>query len=174
MSIKSLKTIQLVLLLSLSCNTAIISALESDRTAQIHIEADEVNLDQSKGIASYKGNVIFKQGSINITADSIQVFAKNGQLDYAKINGGESLARFEQEVESGQKMIGEAKGIDVQQKSGDITFKGNAVVDDGTNKISSEFIRYNSTQHRIAANNQGKESGRVKMIFLPPTPQEQQ
>lgn len=145
-------------------------ALESDRSAPIKIEADQVDLDQSRGIAQYRGNVSLVQGSININADSIQVYAKNGQLDHANIQGSTNkLARFEQQTQAGQSMSGEAESIKLQQGSSDIIFKGNATVDDGLNKISGALIRYNTEQHKIIANNDGKVSGRVKMIFLPQT-----
>ena len=149
-------------------------ALESDRSAPINIEADQVDLDQSKGIAKYLGNVSLVQGSIKINADSIKVYAKDGQLDRANILGGNKLARFEQQTETGQTMSGEAKTIELQQGSSEITFKGSATVDDGLNKISGAVIRYNTAQHKIIADNDGKASGRVKMIFLPNTPEEQQ
>ena len=145
-------------------------ALESDRSAPIEIEADQVDLDQSKGIAKYKGNVSLVQGSINIKAHSIQVYAKNGQLDHANIHGSKNkLARFEQQTQAGQTMSGEAQSISVQQGSSEIIFQGAATVDDGLNKISGALIRYNTEQHKIIAHNDGKESGRVKMIFLPNT-----
>lgn len=150
-------------------------ALESDRSAPINIEADQVDLDQSKGIAKYLGNVSLVQGSININANSIQVYAKNGQLDRADIQGGDKLARFKQQTDTGQTMSGEAQSIELRQGSSDIVFKGQATVDDGLNKISGAVIRYNTQQHKIIADNDGKESGRVKVIFLPNTnkPQEQ-
>lgn len=149
-------------------------SLESDRSAPIEIEADQVHLDQSKGIAKYRGNVSLVQGSIHISAQSIQVYANNGQLQRADIQGSkEQLARFEQQTQAGQTMSGEAQSIAMQQDSSEIVFEGAATVDDGLNKISGALIRYNTEQHKIMANNNGSESGRVKMIFLPnttPTP----
>ena len=101
----------LCLLLCLCGYAAQALALESDRSAPINIEADQVDLDQSQGIAKYLGNVSLVQGSININADSIQVYAKNGQLDRADIQGGEKLARFEQQTDTGQSISGEAQSI---------------------------------------------------------------
>jgi lipopolysaccharide export system protein LptA len=145
-------------------------SLESDGSASIEIEADQVDLDQSKGIAKYKGNVSLVQGSININAHSIQIYAKNGQLDHANIQGSkDTLARFEQQTQAGHTMSGEAQSIALEQGSSEIIFKGTATVNDGLNKISGALIHYNTEQHKIIANNDGKESGRVKMIFLPNT-----
>ena len=95
------------------------------------------------------------------------MYAKNGQLDRADIQGGEKLARFEQQTDTGQSISGEAQSIELQQGSSDIVFKGQATVDDGLNKISGAVIRYNTEQHKIIADNDGKASGRVKVIFLP-------
>lgn len=145
-------------------------ALESDLSAPIKIEADQVDLDQSKGIAKYQGNVSLVQGSININAHSIKVYAKNGQLDHADIQGSKTqLARFEQQTQAGQNISGEAQSINLQQGSSEIIFSGSATVDDGLNRISGAVIRYNTQQHKIIADNDGKASGRVKMIFLPAT-----
>ena len=159
-----------LILLALSLCGYAAQALESDRSAPIKIEADHVDLDQNKGIAKYRGNVSLIQGSINIHAHAIQVYAKNGQLDHANIQGSkDTLARFEQHTQAGHTMSGEAQYIALEQGSSEIIFKGNATVNDGLNKISGALIHYNTEQHKIIANNDGKESGRVKMIFLPTT-----
>ena len=143
------------------------SALESDSKQNIELEADVVDVDQSNGIAIYKGNVKLKQGSIRITADKIRVTAANGQLEKAVIEGNKQVASFQQTLESGQVMLGQAKHIEVLQSQELVLFKGDAVLDDGFNKISGPLIRYNAKQQKIVADKAGKEDGRVKMIFLP-------
>lgn len=142
-------------------------SLSSDNQQPIELEADVVDVDQSRGIALYKGNVTLRQGSIKITADQILVNAKAGQLDSATISGKQSPARFEQTLDSGQQMSGQADLIEVEQGQERVLFKGNAQVNDGFNTISGPLIRYNSKAQKIVADTTGSDEGRVKMIFLP-------
>ncbi len=163
---EKLPLIQTLLLLVLYSHPGL--ALESDRSAPISIEADNVNLDQNQGLAVYTGNVHLQQGSIDIQADTITVHANNGQLDSAVIVGKESLARFQQSLENGQTMSGEAHYIEIQQGREEVIFKGEATVDDGYNKISGGVIHYNNIQQKVIAEKSEQNDGRVKMIFLPP------
>ena len=159
----------LILLTLLLCvYTTQVLSLKSDNSAPIHIEADQVDLDQNKGIARYRGNVRLVQGSININANIIQIYTKNGHMDYAKIHGSKNkLARFEQQTQIGKTISGEAELIIMQNGSSEIIFKGTATVNDGLNKISGAVIHHNTKQHKIIADNNGQKFERVKIIFLP-------
>ena len=48
-------------------------ALESDRSRPIEIEADQGSLDQANQVTTFSGNVVIKQGSLNIRAASVRV-----------------------------------------------------------------------------------------------------
>ena len=48
-------------------------ALESDSKQPIQIEADQGSLDQANQVTTFSGNVIIKQGSLNIRAGSVKV-----------------------------------------------------------------------------------------------------
>lgn len=65
-----IKPILGIILLAGSLNA---HALESDRNQPIAIEADQGSLDQKNQVTTFSGNVIIKQGSLNIRAANVRV-----------------------------------------------------------------------------------------------------
>jgi len=161
------KLLSIVAILPLAlCMSTISFALESDRSAPIELEADTVSLDSQKEQATYTGNVRLIQGSILIEANSIVIHTKNKKVERAIIQGTDSLATFEQEVEPGKSIIGQANKIILVQGKDEISFHDNALIMDGENKIKGQFIKYNSKEHKIIANG-GTTDEPVRMIFQP-------
>ena len=66
-----------ILLKGLCCGLLAVSlqahALESDRKQPIEIEADQGELDQKNQSTTFSGNVVIKQGTLNIRAASVNV-----------------------------------------------------------------------------------------------------
>ncbi|QEM81314.1 MULTISPECIES: lipopolysaccharide transport periplasmic protein LptA [Halomonas] len=63
-------------------------ALESDRTAPIQVEADQLDLDDKAGTAVYTGNVRIQQGSMLLTGDRVEIRRNNkGELSLATATG---------------------------------------------------------------------------------------
>jgi len=74
-----------VFLLSL---TQSIPALESDKDQPIEIEADTGELDDTRNISIYRGNVITIQGTVYMTGDKMTVYyTEGGEMDYMIMEG---------------------------------------------------------------------------------------
>lgn len=145
------------------------SALEGDASAPIKVSAERADFDQSRGSAIYTGDVFLQQGSIEIRARKMEVFAADGGLNRAEVYGGESedeRALFRQKTEDGKTIDGRANRIDIDQESGLILLRGKARLDDGNSVINGPTIRYNSRQQTVQA--EGADDGeRIEMIFNP-------
>ena len=87
----------LPLLLSLSAALGSVSAwaLPNDNEQPIRIQANEAQLDDKQGVATYKGDVIITQGSMKITGNTVTITRNAaGEIDIVTSVG--NLAYFEQ------------------------------------------------------------------------------
>ena len=48
-------------------------ALDSERQLPVHLRADRIDVDQKKGLSLYRGNVVFSQGTLRLTAARAEV-----------------------------------------------------------------------------------------------------
>ncbi|MEB0151312.1 LptA/OstA family protein, partial [Pseudomonas sp. CCC2.2] len=63
----------LLLSLSAALGSASAWALPNDNKQPIRIQADEAQLDDKQGVATYKGDVIITQGSMKITGNTVTI-----------------------------------------------------------------------------------------------------
>ncbi|MGM0563843.1 MAG: lipopolysaccharide transport periplasmic protein LptA [Pseudomonadota bacterium] len=158
-----------LLMLSLMAVATVADALEGDARAPVKVSAERADFDQSRGSAIYTGDVVLQQGSIEIRARKMEIFATEGRLDRAEVFGGESgdeRALFRQQTDAGETIDGRAARIDIDQQSGLILLRGKARLDDGNSVINGPTIRYNSRQQTVQA--EGDDDGeRIEMIFSP-------
>ena len=92
-----------ILLKGLCCGLLAVSlqahALESDRKQPIEIEADQGELDQKNQSTTFSGNVVIKQGTLNIRAASVNVVRSADGQQTMKASG--SPVRFGQTLDGG-------------------------------------------------------------------------
>ena len=67
--------------------TAPAYALQSDSKQPIQIEADQGSLDQNNQSTTFTGNVIIKQGTLNIRAGSVNVSRNDKGEPFMKASG---------------------------------------------------------------------------------------
>ena len=89
------KTLPLLLSLSAALGSVSAWALPNDNEQPIRIQANEAQLDDKQGIATYKGDVIITQGSMKITGNTVTITRNAaGEIDVVTSVG--NLAYFEQ------------------------------------------------------------------------------
>jgi len=147
--------------------SSICFALENDKDSPIEIEADKVDINYAEGLASYTGNVKLTQGSILVKAASILISTENNQMKQVEIRGEDQPAIFQQRINQNQQILGQAMKIILTPNKDDISFIGNAMIEEESNQISAPYIVYNSRSHKIVANNQGDDTERIRMTFTP-------
>ncbi|MCI0517660.1 MAG: lipopolysaccharide transport periplasmic protein LptA [Woeseiaceae bacterium] len=135
----------------------------------IGIEADEgraSKLDFEDSVWQFAGNVVIDTDKGHVECDAADLKFTGHQLRRATITG--SPATFEsRRPESEEKTVAEAARLTYDFVAGSIEFSGNAVISEGGNKISSEYLVYNIAEQRIQAQSGGDEGSRVKITYTP-------
>ena len=104
-----------VLLVALAGSVQVATALSSDSSQPIEIEADFAELDEQAGRTIYKGNVELTQGSLRLFGDSlVALFDDQNELVRIELTG--VPARFKQRPDDAKVDIeGEALKIDYRK-----------------------------------------------------------
>lgn len=145
--------------------------LASDREQPIHIESDQLEIDESKHQSLYQGHVEMRQGSLRIQAKRIRfVFDADNNLQRLEIEG--KPARLQQTDDQGRPLKGEARRILYFNNEARLELIGNARLDNAGDRIESERIRFNIETNALEAgqpdsDTEKKETGRVRMVIQP-------
>lgn len=149
-------------------------ALESDRRQPISIEADAGSLDQKNQVTVFNGNVIIKQGSLNIRANAVRV-AQDKQGNQ-QIQAEGNPVYFGQQLENRGYVEGSGNQVDYDSSTGLVRLVGNAMVKRGGDVARGAAITYNMRTEvytvlgsKIAGTASGTKNGRVSVIIQPST-----
>ncbi|PIE43205.1 MAG: lipopolysaccharide transport periplasmic protein LptA [Gammaproteobacteria bacterium] len=164
-----LYVVQLFVLLLAFCMAQGTLALSSNSDAPIHIKADSAELDEKKGVATYNGDVIIKQGSSTLEADTVIIYANDYGL--IEINATGSPAHFQQKM-ADNKATTHAFGnkITYTHATETITLQKNARLEQGQNRFQGDVIKYHTRDRVVTATGSGQKDqpgGRVELIFHP-------
>lgn len=142
-------------------------ALKSDIEQPVHIDADSVLFNKTKGLAVYEGNVSIVQGTLQIKASRIEINAPNNEI--SKITAKGFPVKFQQKMDDGKLARGSAKHIQYQVKAKRLIMDGNASLSQHTDTFNSNHIEYSISSGELKAGKTSKKakSGRVKAIFYP-------
>src|SRR3569833_1283932 len=115
-------------------------ALSSDKEQPIHIEADSVVIDDARGVATYRGNVHYSQGSAHLNADEVIVYsADRKQVDKVEAKG--SPATFRQRPDNKDEDIrGQSLRIDYFANEERIVLETDAHLWQGQNEFTGDRI----------------------------------
>jgi lipopolysaccharide export system protein LptA len=147
-------------------------ALPSDRDQPIRVQADSAELDDRKGVAVYRGDVVITQGSMKITGDTVTI-TQNAQGDIEVFTSVGKPAYYEQKP-AVDKPVVKAYGLTIQYfaaKDRIVLIDQAKVVQEG-NTFEGEKIVYD-TQRQIV--NAGRATGtqvtaprpRIDMVIQP-------
>ncbi|MEE9444181.1 MAG: lipopolysaccharide transport periplasmic protein LptA [Cocleimonas sp.] len=144
-----------------------VSALKSDVEKPVHIDADSVIFNKTKGLAVYEGNVSIVQGTLEIKAYRIEINALNNEI--SKITAKGSPVKFQQKMDDGKMARGTAKLIQYQVKAKRLVMDGNASLSQGSDTFNSNHVEYSISSGELKAGKTSKtaKTGRVKAIFYP-------
>ena len=163
-----------ILLNVLCCGLLAVSlqahALESDRKQPIEIEADQGELDQKNQSTTFSGNVVIKQGTLNIRAASVNVVRSADGQQTMKASG--SPVRFGQTLDGGKGTVnGEASQVEYSSASNVVKLSGNAKVTRGGDKAEGAVITYNTRTEVYTVSGSkaagGKPGKRVNIVIQP-------
>ena len=152
-------------------------ALQSDSKQPIQIEADQGSLDQNNQSTTFSGNVIIKQGTLNIRAGSVTVSRNDKSEQLMKATG--SPVKFSQELDGGKGVVnGQANTVTYSSAASLVTLTGNAKVKRGGDVAEGAVITYNTKTEVYTINGGAKSgvksaanSGRVSVVIQPSSTQ---
>jgi lipopolysaccharide transport protein LptA len=136
---------------------------------RIGIEADEgraTNTEGESGSWQFNGNVKIDIENGRIECDSAQLTFLQYALRKALVTG--SPATFEL-TRSGSDEVtyAEAGRLAYDVDAGIVEFSDRATINEGGNRISSNFLVYNIAEQRINADSSGTDDDRVRIIYTP-------
>ncbi len=140
------------------------AALPGDKDQAVEIEADSVDIDESKGTSVYQGRVELTQGSIRLQADRVTVLQRGNKP--SKILAEGQPVRFRQ-LESEQKgyVTGAARRAEYQLTSEELVLIGDAVLTQGKDSFKSDRIVYDRVRAKMKAGAAAQGKQRVKITI---------
>ena len=165
------KTLPILLSLGAALGSVSAWALPNDQQQPIRIQADDAQLDDKNGIATYTGDVIITQGSMKITGNTVTITrSATGDIDVVTSVG--NLAYFEQQQSAANpdKMKGWGVTIQYQSQKDLVILTDRAKVESEGNTTEGEKIVYN-TQTQVATAGRGGNvttpRQRIDMVIQP-------
>ena len=139
-------------------------ALESDRQQPLEVNADSTDGSLGDGIATLKGNVEIRQGTMLIRSDIAEVEKVDGRVRKFELNG--SPVHLQQEIEEEGLVTAEAQKVEYIVATGIVTLTGEADVIHPQYHISGEILEYDmNTQHFQGSG--GDSNGRIRIRLEP-------
>ena len=159
------KTLPLLLSLSAALGSVSAWALPNDTEQPIRIQANEAQLDDKQGIATYKGDVIITQGTIKIKADKVVVI-RSGDKGAEVMTAYGNPATFFQVLDNGKPVNAHGNSIRYELKNRLVTITGNGQLKQEDSQVTGDLIRYDIVKQKMIAESKGPTQ-RVKTVFLP-------
>ncbi|MDD1968433.1 lipopolysaccharide transport periplasmic protein LptA [Pseudomonas sp. NPDC090203] len=176
-----LKTLPILLGLGAALGSVSAWALPNDQDQPIRIQADDAQLDDKQGIATYTGNVIITQGSMKVTGNKVTM-TRTPQGDIDVVTSVGNLAYFEQLQTAGDPKPVQGWGVTIQYHAPQnriVLIDKAKVIDKDNNVTQGEKIVYDTVRKLASA---GRATGskvtearpRVDMVIQPKKKTDQQ
>lgn len=141
-------------------------ALSTDRNQPLQIDADQADIDQQRGISTYRGNVRLARGSMLLTADEVVVNQKGGSVRLVTATG--SPASYRQRSDKQQDIRASALRMEYHVDNGQLLLIKQAELHQDANVFASERIIYDSIADRVNAGaNTTSPQDRVHITIQP-------
>ncbi len=144
-------------------------AVPEDAEQPIHIRADAAELDEAKGLATYRGDVRMDQGTMRVTADTMIIELKDEQV--VKITAEGNRAHYQQRLRKDEaEVLADARTIIYHTQDERVELVGDAFLTQDGNEFTGQVITYDIRAGKVDAT--AKEAGGVQMILksAKPTP----
>ena len=153
-------TVSLLLLSSVLATAVTIAQVTPDFEQEILISAERQAGDLKNKIASYIGDVVIKQGTLIINADSVKVYQAKVDEEIYIAKG--KPAKFEQKLADGSKITLQADEIKYEPAIHSIVISGNALLQQAGSEVKGSQITYNTVTEQLnAIGNQNEKTSTV-------------
>lgn len=154
------------LLALLLCLPGAAWALKSDRDKPMHIEADNVELDDQSGVSVYRGDVVITQGTMRITGDQVTVYTTPDAKLKRAVSVGQPATYKQRPDDKPEDVKARALAMEYFADKDTVVLTDEARLWQGPNTFVSKKIIYDVANDRVDA---GKQSGgdRVRITIHP-------
>ncbi len=158
------------LILVLATGAPFVRALETDREQPITIRADDGEVDENQGTFVYRGNVIITQGTLEVTADEVEIHTAERaitQIIARMDKDSEDLAHYQQQMNEADDMVyADARKITYLVQEERLHLSGEARLQQVEDVFTGELLYYDMARG-IANLSSGDQSNRVNMTITP-------
>ncbi|QKT02911.1 lipopolysaccharide transport periplasmic protein LptA [Ectothiorhodospiraceae bacterium 2226] len=148
-----------VLGLALALGVAPALAQSPARDAPIHLQADQVTLDERAGVSTYQGNVVLTQATLRIEADEVRVESEGREVIRMVARG--APARFQENPPDQPALHAEAASVEYRAREGVVVLLGDAQLRQGEDTVTGHRIEYDSQDAVVRASGEGREPVRA-------------
>lgn len=139
-------------------------ALKTDRQQPLDVNADRSDGTLGDGVATLRGNIEIRQGTLLIRADIANVEKVEGKVSRIELTGGP--VELQQEIEQEGLVTARASKMEYEVASGIVTLSGEADVVHPQYHISGEVLVYDlNLQHFKGSGDEG--DGRIRILLDP-------
>ncbi len=130
-----------------------LGTINADPTEPVEITADNLNVEQSTGIAIFEGNVVIGQGEMRLSASRVQVIydEDSGDITNLSASGGVTFVTPTEAAES--------DSADYDLDAGTLVLLGDVLLTQGASTIASDRMRVD------LSDGSAQMDGRVRTIF---------
>jgi len=139
-------------------------ALPDDKDQPVELAADSVDMDQSKGVSVYRGNVDLRQGSMQLLADVVTVKHEGRAPTHITATG--NPVRFKQDTAEGV-VRGKALKADYGVDAETLILTDKASLTRAGNTMKSDRIVYDRVRHQVKGGAAAEGKKRVFMTLQP-------
>ncbi len=141
-------------------------ALKDDTTKPITINSVNQALDVNTNTATFTGNVIVNQGSIQVKADKVVVIRPKGESGKEVVEGYGNPVTFYQMQDNGKPISGHASKVRYEVATDLVTLTGNAYLEQQDSNVKGDRITYLVQKQQMEAFSDNK-GGRVTTVLVP-------
>ncbi len=154
----------LVLILLLSCFPLVASG--DEQAQKIIIESDELEVDDLHGVSEYRGNVVFRRGSILLQADTVKAYEQGRQLNNIVANG--QPVKLNQQLDNNRgETRAVAEVIEYTIASETLELTGKAHLWQAGNEFTGDTIIYHIQDETVVARSDKEPDSRVRIVIQP-------
>jgi len=153
--------------LFLYCYASVVSAALTDTSQPIHIDSLTQEFDMKTNTVTFTGKVQLTQGSLKILADKVVVEQPGGQKGAEIISGYGTPATFDQVLDNGKPVHGEANTLIYNVHKDLLTMHSNALLKQVDSQITGNLITYEIEKQRLKAKSSNAKNKRVITILTP-------
>ena len=139
---------------------------KSDFEQPLRLASDRQSADGKEKTGFYEGNVKITQGSLEITANKVEIIAEEGQGREVFIASG-NPASYSQQLADGTTVTAKANEIKYVKIARTISFKGNAELLQNAFTIKGDSITFDMEKEQVLANTNENSDTQVVTIFNP-------